>query len=315
MLELTNTANKLKADIILIQESKLCAKDKSPCLPGFVTVRKDRGINTGGGLITFIKDDIPFTDIMNPTSIPGSLLEILTVKLEPKSCRNLSFANVYCPPTRGDRRGQEFDTSELPDTKDAIIGGYLNIHSNVWDHWQPEDQMGFEVEAWMTAKDFGVANDGTATRINAGTGGCSAPDITLVHNSLMEKVEWSTTECMGSDHLPIVIDIECNIATINPPPVTELRWNWSSANFTAFTKTIEDAARNFTNDSSISHRMELLNSTILKAAAEHIGKVKATKNSKEWMTREIRSAIKERNRLRRLVGSRREEWIDACRTV
>ena len=74
MMELTVTANKLKLDVIMIQESKLRATDKLPLIPGYSTVRKDRGTDKGGGLITFIKDDLPFTTIDHPTNVPGSLL-------------------------------------------------------------------------------------------------------------------------------------------------------------------------------------------------------------------------------------------------
>ena len=131
----------------MIQESKLRATDKLPLIPDYSTVRKDRGTDKGGGLITFIKDDLPFTTIDHPTNVPGSLLEYLAIILNTKANKHLVFANVYCPPTRGEQRGSEFNISEFPTNKDTIIGGDLNIHSYMWDQWQPEDRMGLEVES------------------------------------------------------------------------------------------------------------------------------------------------------------------------
>ena len=49
-----------------------------------------------------------------------------------------------------------------------------------------------DIQIYQMAKlednDFGVANDGLATRINAGSGGSSAPDVTLVHNIWLDRV-------------------------------------------------------------------------------------------------------------------------------
>ena len=68
-------------------------------------------------------------------------------------------------------------------------------------------------------------------------------------------------------------------------------------------------------NASLDSRMSFLNDAILLAANLHIGKVKATTNDKEWMSRDIRDAIKVRNRLRRDITSNRTEWVTACRNV
>ena len=128
--------------------------------------------------------------------------------------------NVYCPRSRGSNHGNELCTSDLPSENNVIIGGDLNVHSATWDRWQPEDAMGAKLEDWLCDFDFGVANDGSATGTNAGSGGSSAPDVTLVHNSWLDRIEWSTTDCMGSDQLPIVMSVDCQIVTLQPPPIT-----------------------------------------------------------------------------------------------
>ena len=223
MVELEDKARTLEIDIILIQESKLRSSDANPKLKGYATIRKDREVGRGGGLVTFIKEDIPFTVIDHSNGVPNSLLEILMTDNQAPSMHRLTFVNVYCPPTRGSNYGHEFCTTELPSEKNVFIGGDLNVHSTTWDRWQPEDEMGAKLEDWLCDYDFGVANDGSATRTNAGTGGSSAPDVTLVHNSWLDRVEWSTTDYMGSNQLPIVMSVDCQIVTLQPPPITELR--------------------------------------------------------------------------------------------
>ena len=65
----------------------------------------------------------------------------------------------------------------------------------------------------------------------------------------------------------------------------------------------------------LDRRVEFLCTTILEAADAFIGRTKANRSRKSWLSREVRAAIRERNALRRLVSSRREEWLEACRKV
>ena len=50
-------------------------------------------------------------------------------------------------------------------------------------------------------------------------------------------------------------------------------------------------------------------------ANKAIGKVKCSVNGKEWMSRDIREAVKRRNELRRDITNKRAECIEACITV
>ena len=295
MVELEDRIRHTEIDLIMIQESKLCSKDRNTSLPGYSTIRKDREYGRGGGLITFIKEDIPFIVKSNEDAQRESLLEMLKVEICDASLHKITCANVYCPPTRGALQGQEFQTSELPSAENTLIGGDLNAHSNTWDQWQPEDGMDRKIEDWLLNNNFSVANDGSATRVNVGTGGKSAPDITLVHSSWLEKTEWSPTDCMGSDHLPILVTIDCQIEALKVQPVMELRWNWKRADMVGFAAKVDDNLRPISENPpkrSLEARATHLNRIILESAASSIGKVKATSNGKQWLTREIRDAIK-----------------------
>ena len=61
----------------------------------------------------------------------------------------------------------------------------------------------------MLDNDLSYLNDGFPTRVNRGTAGLSTPDITFVTPSLSTKTKWNVVEetDMGSDHLPIVIEV------------------------------------------------------------------------------------------------------------
>ena len=49
---------------------------------------------------------------------------------------------------------------------------------------------------------------------------------------------------------------------------------------------------------------------LIQAANKHVGKVKPGKKTKLWLTPPVKAAIKQRNRLRRMVKTHRREWID-----
>ena len=170
MVELEDKTRLLEIDIILIQESKLRSYDTNLKLKGYATIRKDRDVGRGGGLISFIKEDIPFTVIDHSNGVSNSMLDILMTDIQAPDLNRMTLMNVYCPPSRGLNHGNKFCTTELTSEKNVIIGGDLNVDSATWDRWQPEDTMGAKLEEWLCDYDFGVENDGSATRTNAGSG-------------------------------------------------------------------------------------------------------------------------------------------------
>ena len=57
-------------------------------------------------------------------------------------------------------------------------------------------------------------NDGTPTRVNRGTGGLSAPDLSIAHSPLLARSEWSTLAPLSSDHIPILSELGLTVQTI-----------------------------------------------------------------------------------------------------
>ena len=95
--------------VVLVQESKLLPSDPDPSVPGFSTVRLDRpparGGTRGGGLLTFVRQDIPFRQVQSfRRDADGEGLEALTVELKTAGRSCVTVTNVYRPPVReGDR--------------------------------------------------------------------------------------------------------------------------------------------------------------------------------------------------------------------
>ena len=61
--------------------------------------------------------------------------------------------------------------------------------------------MGDKIIDLILTNNLTCCNDGSATRVNRGTGGFSAPDVTLATANISNKIKWTTVEDFGSDHL------------------------------------------------------------------------------------------------------------------
>ena len=60
--ELNLLTKEQNLDILCIQETKLTSKNKTPHIDNMTASRKDRQGKSGGGLVTYIRNNIPFTD-------------------------------------------------------------------------------------------------------------------------------------------------------------------------------------------------------------------------------------------------------------
>ena len=315
-----------RVDVCLLQESKLRSDRSTPRFKGYTVVRRDRstsgpsGIPRGGGLLTIIKEDVAFREVDLVRDCPDSSLETLAVEVVIGDGSCLSILNVYCPPIRvlpGELRTAGFDPSVLPSGRRVVIGGDVNAHSPLWDDNQPSDEMGEALEQWLLESGMSVLNDGSPTRVNRGTGGGSAPDITVVHSSQMSGATWEVADSFGSDHSGLLVELACGVVARSIPD-TEWRWRWRSANWQAFGEEVDSRLSRSAadlDDADLDTRVKAFCSVALEAAHIHVGRCPVDRNRKTWLTADVRKAIRERNALRRQIGSRREEWIQACRRV
>jgi hypothetical protein len=80
--------------------------------------------------------------------------------------------------------------------------------------------------------------DGSKTRINCATTGKSAPDVTLVHNSLVAGTTWRRLKAQGSDHYPLLCEVDVtynHLAELD----SKLKWDWCNADWENFQKEVE----------------------------------------------------------------------------
>ena len=209
-----------------------------------------------------------------------------------------------------------FDMSRWPAKQFDMICGDMNAHSLLWDDsvvGNSSDKRGRLIENWAADNNMLTANDGSYTHTSRSSGSQTAPDVTLTHASMVDKLSWEKANGLGSDHSPIVITYRDHIPTVNNKPT--FKWKLKEADWTSYKREVERNIPRHYKRKNLRKIEERLRKTILKAANKHIGKKKVTDDNKCYMSKEVKEEIKKRNQLRTTVKDNRQEWIESCRKV
>jgi len=142
----------------------------------------------------------------------------------------------------------------------------------------------------------------------------STPDVTLVTNNLQNNFKWNiTSQLGGSDHSPIIIDIENGAYQRHYARLRRKRWKRNKAAWGSFYEEVEDKMGALDDeDQSLTSRVKSFTDILIRAGHTHVGKT-LPKSNQDWMTSTVRAAVKKRNLLRRDIANKRKEWLEACR--
>ena len=298
-MELKDFLQRNNIHVALIQETKLQSASKTPMFPGYTPLRRDRASGGGGGLLTLISRNIPFTHTTDQTiaALPQDpTLEIQSIKARINSS-DFTFHNIYIPPTSSCPRAYRPDIGNLASSNKTIIAGDFNAHDPSWLFTQQEDNRGTlllnQLENLAT-----LNNPDLPTRkpFSSGTQPTS-PDITFCSPDLALISEWTTTSELSSDHLPIITRIPIS-SPIYPKP-THTFQNYRKANWDSFTEEVEASLRDFNiaNLTSIDAAAAKIVAAIVAASNRHIpaGHIR---NYSPTFTPEIRTLQRQRKHLR-----------------
>ena len=181
------------ADIITIQETKLTPKAKTPKIHNFTSVRTDRLHKAGGGLITFIRDNITFTTTDIPSTINTHNTELQMVKVHINNTKHITIANIYIPPQDTTSTSTHYKTADtdikhciqyITNIPHSVLTGDVNAHSTLW-HSYTDDHRGQLIADVISNSDHITLNTNTPTRVpNTTQQQISSPDITTLSNTL-----------------------------------------------------------------------------------------------------------------------------------
>ena len=327
-VELLKRLSDLKVDVAAIQEANFSVKTVNgkethviPEIRGWNVVAQERktGRKTGsnsagrGGVAWLIREGINYDILKTPPTIQNdNTTEWVGIRVyQEKNNHVVDFKdlyNLYVPPihesSKDDNRKQNFKTTKLPVTENTLFFGDVNCHGT-WDDRIAANDMAEMWEDWLTNNDFSYMNTPFSHTRKDSNGRKSSPDISIIHNKLLDKYSWTPQERNpgGSDHLPILITLtlEHNNKRRSRKCKGQTRWAHKKAHWDLFKYFVEiDLKSWFTEDekpSALKDMSAKLNSSIINAAKKSIPRGNRP-NIKPFWNEAIDEATKESNEAR-----------------
>ena len=315
----------VKIDVLAVQEGQL--PKVAPRIPGFqppVVVRRARGRVTGaavvkgGDVALYVRAGLHFTTIDDRlTAAADDTTEVCGIRLLGKhQDNNLTIINVYRPPIRAtdDDRVDRFDPNVFPTDDKTLLVGDVNAHHPMWDAaCEASDTVGDRIAGWMERVGWRPLNTGAPTFTSYRSGSHTAPDIAACSTSLARRATWSTGPDMGSDHLPMIVEVR-STAT-RPSRIRKARWAHHKADWRAFQEDCEAALTGAEPARTARDATTRLTRNINLAATRHIPKG-ARRDPRPWALHpELQEAVRARQEARKEVCPEDQEsktrWIQA----
>ena len=302
--ELKLLVTELQPDIITIQETKLKKNNKTPQIPTYSAIRTDRANSKGGGLLTYIKHNITFSDTKIPNFINPINTELQIIQLHITNKKIYTIANIYIPPrntTSPDHATCDADITSfiqyITNLPNSIISGDINAHSPIC-HSHTTDHRGDLIADLLGNYDHITLNTNTHTRLPfAANQQPTSPDITSITTNLYNRTHWETLNALNSDHLPILTTINTR-TNFRLQQNRQTYTNYNKANWQNFTTETESSFRNINPPSDTHTANKILTNTILNADKHNIPKGKIHHNCK-LLPEDIRTKINTRNNIRK----------------
>ena len=290
-------------DIITIQETKLKPTSKTPKIPGFTPIRQDRKDKDGGGLLTYVKGNITFTDIKLPQNCNINTIESQKIKIHLTNHKHLNIYNVYIAPR--DTRNPNYPALDnditnclnyILTTDQTILTGDFNAHHHQW-HSPTTDHRGQIISDLLDNSNHITLNQNTPTRLpTTANQQPTSPDLTTASNDISRFVTWTTLNKMNSDHLPIKITYNTR-SNFRQPQYRQSYTNYKKADWDNFTNHIEERLMDANDITDVHTANKILTQAILNADKYYIPKGKI-KHVLALLPEHIRNLINNRDAIR-----------------
>ena len=279
--------------IAAIQETHLRPNTTLRIPSGFSIVRKDRPCNRGkgGGLAFIIKESVFHRVLSLPTPPGDEHLEQQAIEVRLGNS-GINIINFYCPPASSCSQGYVLTISHLLNIKDTIIMGDVNAHHQLWHSALTSDTRGDKIAGEIENSCFAAINEDVPTRVTNTSS--SSPDITLVEEALIMGATWTTVAALGSDHLPILVTIQCEVGFT---AATRRQYiNFKKADWEGFTTTSESSFSTMSPPRNVFDGERRFRRTLVKAAKLNIP-AGCIREIRPYFPREAISLAKERDLL------------------
>eukprot|EP00662_Eupelagonemidae_sp_cell21_P040602 gene40602-14717_t len=317
-VDLARLMEQYEPHVVMLQETHLNDAHDVPksLLAGYNMIRKDgptlpkdlaRHQDTQGGLLVLLRDGLQWTKDLERKVCDkhDKETEVIPFTVIPHRSPPIPMIDIYIPcatSLRWQRSRSIFSPDPLP--CDTLICADANAHHEDWDKEAVPCKRGRMIRQWAAREGVCILNDGTSTRLGSGggiIGGHTAPDITLAPPRLKDATWTVLDDKGGSDHSPIVIDIQ-----LPHPPVRrqkpQAKWAFPKADWTTFRTETESSLKGFAEarkGASPSALNEDLTKAILSAANKAIPKGHGRPSPKAWWSPEVEKIVQLRAQARR----------------
>ena len=217
--------------------------------------------------------------------------EEITIKLKLQQ-QQIYISNIYNPPKT---KLNEDDYQLMAARPNLILLGDLNAHHPMLMKGDETNTEGLALEKLIEDNDLVLKNDGTGTFLKK-DGTRSALDVTLASCSVSMKLSWTVIEdCMGSDHLPILI-------SLNEPAeredITASKYLYKRADWTSFREASKQSfSKQLYDDNNSTYNNNIVKA-IHDAAEKSIPKTRPNNRTKcvPYWNKECSDAVKKRNK-------------------
>lgn len=259
--------------VIALQETKL-KTNTSLKIKGFNIFRVDRQSGSGGGLAFLIRD-VKYQSInINRKITDGSNLEIQGIRIIWRG-KPLNIFNVYHPP---DVKSLPNDLQDLFNAGTICLGD-LNAKHPIWG-CSTANQRGNELLDMIDDRSFTILNDGSPTHFSYSYNTKEALDISIVSSDLGPGCGWTVLENLGSDHLPVLIELKKRQLV---PTSKDKQWIFKKADWQLFTEIIDNEIRRKPLSDCVEMNWSSFRDIILTAARKSIPRGQL-KNKKPYIT-------------------------------
>jgi hypothetical protein len=284
--ELLNILSENTIDVALLQESWLNSS-KNLFTPGFKQFRRDRQVQTGGGVIILVKNslitkEIPFPALKSLEAVGASIATAIG---------EINLWSLYSPPRKLDPDDMRFISRILGEK--TFAGGDLNAKNVRWGA-STTNAAGRKIRLICEERKANILTPSTFTHYSH-HGSADILDFALTANLPATAIP-ITLDSSASDHLPLLYCLNCSPSSRIPAPKTGL-------NFNKFTRLVADNVYKL-NELPLQTRtdadlcVDRLTTTIRDCA--DAAKFTLPSNSvPDAMPQHILTAIKDRNRARK----------------
>lgn len=299
VVELKNLLVRSKPDIVLIQETLLNEQKTSPNFKGYSMARWDRKTGPGGGLMTLVKDNIPFKIVDDFT--PGkNEIGIISVK-EDGTDNWISVINYY------NRTATDFDFKQFKDAfqkckERKIIAGDFNLHNPMWDSTSSPNNNSNLLADFITDPQNMVClitPIDLGTRLNPLNGKTSTIDLTIASLDLSVDFEVVIPSPFDSDHFPVMSVL--NFSAYRLQLMKSVSWKFRKESWPEWQREVDSDLTDVELPTSVEELNEKLTQVMVNASERVFGYVKLkrkSRNSTPGWNAACQKAYKERNTAR-----------------